>query len=403
MPPKKRGGSSAPASASAKAEPSSIVPPSAATKETCCVGCQTVHIGKNDALFCRGSCQQWLHRYCASVTVPCYKSIKEEGIPFFCFWCCQVRNQREKASLTSIVEQLKFENTKLKESLGAAQSQTQGDGQNKRSYASVISSAAHDPTTDSGSNMQNRQAATATQVPNPDRKYNVVVYGVEECPQGTPKHARLQSDLKHVVSVMSKVDNTICLESIKDCYRLGKFKPNQSLPRPVLVKFIRISDVSSILSKKGDFSQPFSVKPDLSPEERHRDSLLLKARWSLIQAGTDRSQIKIRGSRLYVNKKLYCQVVNSDLQLTPSLSSPLNPSQSLVPSDSTCLSPSTNDTSSITASNSTTNAELPATASPTNTISSSSLLYGTSNSSDHLHPPSSPSTPTVQPPVPNSD
>jgi len=28
---------------------------------------------------------------------------------------------------------------------------------------------------------------------------------------------------KHVVSVMSNVDNTICYESIKDCYRLGKW------------------------------------------------------------------------------------------------------------------------------------------------------------------------------------
>ena len=62
------------------------------------------------------------------------------------------------------------------------------------------------------------------QLPNrtvsPDRKYSVVLYGVEECPQ--EKHARLQSDLKHAVSVMSNVDNTICYESIKHCYCLGK-------------------------------------------------------------------------------------------------------------------------------------------------------------------------------------
>ena len=80
MSPKKRGGHSVPASTSAKAESSSIVLPSAASKETCCVCCQAIHIGKDDALFCRGLCQQWLHRYCASVTVPCYKSIKDEGL-----------------------------------------------------------------------------------------------------------------------------------------------------------------------------------------------------------------------------------------------------------------------------------------------------------------------------------
>ena len=52
------------------------------------------------------------------------------------------------------------------------------------------------------------------QLPNrtisPDRKYSVVLYGIEECPQ--EKHAQLQSDLKHVVSVMSNVYNTICYE-----------------------------------------------------------------------------------------------------------------------------------------------------------------------------------------------
>ena len=126
--------------------------------------------------------------------------------------------------------------------------------------------AAHDATTDSSSNMQSRLTVTVKQDHNPDRKYNVVLYGIEECPQGTSKHARLQSDLKHVVSVMSKVDNTISSESIKDCYCLGKFNPNQSLPRPVLVKFIRVSDVSSILSKKGDFGHPFSINTNYGRE-----------------------------------------------------------------------------------------------------------------------------------------
>ncbi len=126
--------------------------------------------------------------------------------------------------------------------------------------------AAHDATTDSSSNMQSRLTATVKQDHNPDRKYNVVLYGIEECPQGTSKHARLQSDLKHVVSVMSKVDNTISSESIKDCYCLGKFNPNQSLPRPVLVKFIWVSDVSSILSKKGDFGHPFSINTNYGRE-----------------------------------------------------------------------------------------------------------------------------------------
>ena len=36
-------------------------------------------------------------------------------------------------------------------------------------------------------------------------------------------HSRLQSDLSSVVSVLSKLDNNIQPQSIKDCYHLGKF------------------------------------------------------------------------------------------------------------------------------------------------------------------------------------
>ena len=42
-----------------------------------------------------------------------------------------------------------------------------------------------------------------------DRKYNVVVYGIEDCPKCTPKHAWSQSDLKSVISLLSGVDNSI--------------------------------------------------------------------------------------------------------------------------------------------------------------------------------------------------
>ena len=38
----------------------------ASPSESCCVCCQSETVGKDEALFCTGSCQKWLHRYCAS-------------------------------------------------------------------------------------------------------------------------------------------------------------------------------------------------------------------------------------------------------------------------------------------------------------------------------------------------
>ena len=78
----------------------------------------------------------------------------------------------------------------------------------------------------------------------------------------------------------------------------------------ILIRFIRIADVSSILSKRSKLSHPYYIKADMSYEERKQESVLLKERWSLIQAGTDRKDIKIRDNRLLVHKRLYGRVVN---------------------------------------------------------------------------------------------
>ena len=136
-----------------------------------------------------------------------------------------------------------------------------------------------------------------------DKKPNVVLYGVEECPPRTSKADRFESDLASVVSVLSTIDSNIQPQSIKDCYRLGKFSLQETCPRPILVRMIRISDVSKILSKKRLLSRPYSIKPDMSREQRLVESVLLKERWHLIQSGIARNSIKIRNTRLFVKNK----------------------------------------------------------------------------------------------------
>ena len=121
---------------------------------------------------------------------------------------------------------------RLKQSLSEAQSQVstpQADNPTQQSYADVIYSAAQVVPPDSVIKLRKIQTTTSSQISQSERKFNVV-YGIEECPKGTPKHAQLQSDISHVVSVLSEVDTSVDSQSMKDCYRLGKFIPNQSLP-----------------------------------------------------------------------------------------------------------------------------------------------------------------------------
>jgi len=49
---------------------------------------------------------------------------------------------------------------------------------------------------------------------------------------------------------------------------------------------------------------PIYIKPDLSPEERAKESILLKERWGLIQKGAERKQIKLRNGALFVDNQL---------------------------------------------------------------------------------------------------
>ena len=103
-------------------------------------------------------------------------------------------------------------------------------------------------------------------------------------------------------------------QSIKDCFRLGKCFPGSSRPRPILVKFIRISDVTDTLTKRSNLSHPYVIKPDMPHEQRVQESARLKERWHLIQSGVHRSNIKIRNDRLFVSNRLHGFVINNTFQ-----------------------------------------------------------------------------------------
>ena len=103
-------------------------------------------------------------------------------------------------------------------------------------------------------------------------------------PPGSPRSTRLESDITSVVSVFSTLDSTIQAHYIKECYHLGKFDPkrNNTKPRLIFLHFVRMSDVSSVLAKRGSLTRSYSVKPIMSKEQQKIESILLKERWNLV-------------------------------------------------------------------------------------------------------------------------
>ena len=156
-----------------------------------------------------------------------------------------------------------------------------------------------------------------------DKKFNLLFFGIAECPKGTKFHERLRLDHASISTVLQSAGPDLSSVSIRDCQRLGPYKDQPSRPRPLLVKFNSSRDVLSVLSARSQFTSTDGshvyVKNDLTKEGRHLESILLKERWSLLKDGVDRKYVRIKGHKLYISSKLYGYATPSGFCKSPSL------------------------------------------------------------------------------------
>jgi len=132
-----------------------------------------------------------------------------------------------------------------------------------------------------------------------------------------PKRSTEKADLNNAAEVLTGLENTVQPHSIRDTIRLGKYNPS-GRPRPLLVTLNRSSDVNSILLQRSKLKSPFVIKPDLSREARATESHLLNVRWSLMQKNVFKSDIQIRGNKIYVKGKLHGQAESLGFSLNDS-------------------------------------------------------------------------------------
>ena len=252
-------------------------------------------------------CFEWVHPKCAGITDEEYGILGgcSPNIMFFCKLC------RPQVSLSlKFFNEIKDKQTELDERLQKLESklapisgnsnQDTMSQENNSSNANPVQTA----TTNSHYNLQH------------DRKFNIVMYGIDECEKGAPRNERSGRDLSSVIETITKVNANVSPLSIRDLHRLGKYQEQSRRPRPILIKFNRAIDVSILLSQTSTLPSGIRIKPDMNPEERQIESLLLKERWSLIQKDINRKVIKIRGNRIFVNNKLHGEVKNRNLVLS---------------------------------------------------------------------------------------
>ena len=264
-------------------------------ESTVCLVCDTAIVEQNantnpattgeDAVFCEGSCQGWIHRTCAGLTKKAYDILSESDEPYFCAYCMSCKQNTEINNLKSLVKSLTDELPNLKSTIDTLrqtveeqhndivtlQGRLSAEGQPSTlnpQLPSATSSPDHSTSLPPhrGASDSSKTHTTAQVFPKgilpSKRKFNVVVHGVKEAPQATPRYQRHKSDLNESLSILSIMNNEINPQSVRDCFRLGKFRTQSTRPRPILVKLNRAVDVTTVLSNRAQ-------TPKGRPPRRH--------------------------------------------------------------------------------------------------------------------------------------
>ena len=278
------------------------------TAHVCPICCEAIKDATSrrpgqEAVLCEGSCQKWLHRWCAGVHKDDYGNLASSDSPFMCPSCSLAEHRQLIRSLVNTVECLREEIGLLKAQMQLRQSSGEDASLSNPSIptedcaASVCQTFLHSRSQSSRSPPEpptRNKPHLSSDSSNANRKYNIVIYGVDENPECTSRHLRLSKYMESVTSTLQSLDPKVTEHSICDSFRLGKYDSTRH--RPLLVK---LASVSNILANRAKLASTpgITIRPDLTTQERATKSLLLKERRLLIIAGTEKN-IKIRENSL---------------------------------------------------------------------------------------------------------
>ena len=175
---------------------------SANDEEFLCLVCDEVIIEACDgvegheAVFCEGECQGWIHRQCAGLTRPAFNSLSE-SIPYLCSYCTCARQYNEICSLKDTIEHLTNRLAKFEKSQNPIQVQANPSAVQQPTQQPANQQLRPPHTTDNCLTSLPRDTPTLPRPPQttPDKKFNVVIFGIKESPSNIPKEMRLMPHL----------------------------------------------------------------------------------------------------------------------------------------------------------------------------------------------------------------
>ena len=84
--------------------------------------------------------------------------------------------------------------------------------------------------------VTNKQVTDKSTIPpkppqiTPEKKFDLIFYGITESPVNTPRTNHQQYDLQNILSALSTIDSSLTSSLIKDFHRLGKFSASKPSP-----------------------------------------------------------------------------------------------------------------------------------------------------------------------------
>ena len=79
-------------------------------KGATCPICSNVVREAQQVIYCEGSCNQWMHRQCASLTTEAFIKAGESNQPFYCLYCTVASHKQQ---INILKEQVKSLTTKI--------------------------------------------------------------------------------------------------------------------------------------------------------------------------------------------------------------------------------------------------------------------------------------------------
>ena len=185
------------------------------SQSLCSVCEKPINDKTEDSIFCEGICKGWMYRTCAGLSKTAFNAVSESDDDFFCHYCSSKCLRDEIKALKRKVSSLEA-SLRLYSTIPLAQpSSAETETGSPRSYSSVVQSK--------------RQISR-----NPidkvyeSKKFSIVVYGIKECSEGSPRLTRSDNDVKEITEIIHTIDPELSSQSVCDCTRLGKYSTKKT-------------------------------------------------------------------------------------------------------------------------------------------------------------------------------